>query len=160
MPVLTNPKWELFAQELAKGKTQTEAYELAGYKGDRTTASRLATNANVIARVNELLQRAANRVEISISSLTERLIRISDKSEAIAEPAGYSVARQAAMDVAKLHGLIIEKKETGKAGDFGRMNEGELDAYITREKNSLSGSHSGETASGSAPRVPKSSGLH
>ena len=31
MPVLDNPKWELAAQEVAKGKTQLAALEAAGY---------------------------------------------------------------------------------------------------------------------------------
>ena len=31
MPVLDNPKWELAAQEVAKGRTQVEAIESAGY---------------------------------------------------------------------------------------------------------------------------------
>jgi phage terminase small subunit len=35
MPVLSNPKHERFAQELAKGKTADEAYQLAGCKPNR-----------------------------------------------------------------------------------------------------------------------------
>ena len=31
MPVLHNPKWELAAQEVAKGRTQLKAIEAAGY---------------------------------------------------------------------------------------------------------------------------------
>jgi phage terminase small subunit len=51
MPILTNPRHERFAQELAKGKTATEAYRLAGYKHDDGHASRLAGNGRVSARV-------------------------------------------------------------------------------------------------------------
>ena len=47
MPLLDNPKHEIFAQELAKGATQEEAYETAGYKPSRQHASRLATNGNI-----------------------------------------------------------------------------------------------------------------
>ena len=32
MPLLDNPKHEIFAQELAKGTSQKEAYVSAGYK--------------------------------------------------------------------------------------------------------------------------------
>jgi len=37
MPVLNNPRHELFAQYLAQDKTQDEAYKLAGYKPSRLT---------------------------------------------------------------------------------------------------------------------------
>jgi hypothetical protein len=62
MPLLPDPKHEAYAQGLAKGKSQTEAYKLAGYKGDRTAASRLSTNVNIQARVQELQSIAANKV--------------------------------------------------------------------------------------------------
>ena len=45
---LKNPKHERFAQELAKGKSATEAYRLAGYKPDDGHASRLAGNGRVL----------------------------------------------------------------------------------------------------------------
>lgn len=160
MPVLNNPKYELFAQELAKGKTATEAYVLAGYKANDGNAATLKGNKSVSSRVAELLGRAANRAEVSISSITERLIRISDKGEAIGEPAGLSVARQAAMDAAKLHGLIVDKKETGKAGDFSRMTEDELDAFIARETRELGIREGGKEPSDDSKGLRKPSGLH
>jgi hypothetical protein len=160
VPVLSNPKWELFAQELAKGKSQAEAYQTAGYKPSEPNASRLTSNDKVASRVAEILGRGAIRAEVSVASITERLIRISEKGEAIGEPAGLSVARQAAMDAAKLHGLIVEKKETGRPGDFARMDEHELDAFIAREKVALGGGDSGEAAPHSQTGVRKPSGLH
>lgn len=45
MPVLKNQRHESFAQALAKGMTASDAYTAAGYKGDRTAASRLFTAA-------------------------------------------------------------------------------------------------------------------
>ncbi len=64
MPILENSRHEIFAQELAKGATQTEAYLTAGYKGDRTAASRLSTNINIQERVAELKSAIAERVEV------------------------------------------------------------------------------------------------
>lgn len=160
MSVLSNPKHEKFSQELAKGKSQSEAYETAGYKPDSGAASRLSGNVSIQSRVAEIMERGAIRAEVSVASITERLIRISEKGEAIGEPAGLSVARQAAMDAAKLHGLIVEKKETGRPGDFSRMDEHELDAFIAGEKASLSGGASGEATPHSQTGVRKPSGLH
>lgn len=160
MPVLPNAKHERFAQELAKGKSATEAYVLAGYKANDGNAATLKGNQSISERVTELLERSAIRAEVSVASITERLIRISEKGEAIGEPAGLSVARQAAMDAAKLHGLIVEKKETGRPGDFARMDENELDAFIAREKITLGGGDSGEDAPPIKAALRKSSGLH
>src|SRR4051812_24033431 len=100
MPVLKNARWERFAQELAKGKSQTEAYALAGYTGDRTAASRLATNVNILGRVTELKKRGAERAELSIETVTRRLVGIADKGEALKDAPGLSVARLAMMDAA------------------------------------------------------------
>lgn len=160
MPVLSNPKYERFAQELAKGNTATESYVLAGYKANDGNAATLKGNKRIQARVSELLERAASRVEVSVSSIAERLLRLSDKGEALGEAAGFSVARQAAMDVAKLHGLIVEKKETGKPGDFSKMDDHELDAFIAREKTALGIGSGGETKPGRKAGVSKSRDLH
>lgn len=75
MPALDNPKHERFAQELAKGRTEGEAYVLAGYASDRGNASRLTANDSVQARVAEIVERAAVRAEVSKSWVMERLMR-------------------------------------------------------------------------------------
>jgi phage terminase small subunit len=109
MAALRNAKHERFAQELAKGRTQEEAYREAGYRGDRTTASRLATKDNIQARVLEISEHVALRVEVSLASITDDLARIAATAEAMKDSAGLSVARAAKMDIAKLHGLVIDK---------------------------------------------------
>lgn len=60
---LKNARHERFAQELAKGKSQEEAYRDAGYRGDRTAASRLATKDNIGERVTEIKERIAENAE-------------------------------------------------------------------------------------------------
>jgi phage terminase small subunit len=113
MAVLKNTRHEAFAQALARGANQTEAYVLAGYDGGSAAtpnAARLITNDKVKARVAELKVRAANRTEISVASITERLLSIADKGEAKAEnPAMLAVARASLMDAAKLNGLVTDK---------------------------------------------------
>jgi hypothetical protein len=111
MPVLSNPKHEYFAQGIAKGQTQLEAYEAAGYAPNETHASRLVSNGKVKARVAELLERAAIRTEITIAGLTERLIRLADKGEALQDASGFQVSRASVMDAAKLNGLVVEKTD-------------------------------------------------
>lgn len=112
MPILANSKWELFAQELAKGKSAAEAYEIAGYKPNDGNCIRLKGNERVIARVSELMSRAAIRTEISIASVTESLLRIAGKAEDLGEASGLNVAKSAWMDAAKVNGLIVDRSET------------------------------------------------
>lgn len=76
MPVLANARHERFAQELAKGATQVEAYTKAGYKPNDGHAARLAGNGRVVARIEEILGRAAERAEITTARVLEELGKI------------------------------------------------------------------------------------
>jgi phage terminase small subunit len=111
MSALANARHERFAQELAKGKSATEAYAEAGYEESRSAASRLSTNVNVQERVAELQSRAAAKTELTVASITDRLIRYADAAEALGEASGLAVARASMMDAAKLNGLIVERSE-------------------------------------------------
>lgn len=82
---------EAFAQAVAKGMTATDAYSEAGYKGDRTAASRLSTNVNIASRVDQI----KNRVE-SYST----------------DPGGAAVARSWALSI----GRLLERLETSYQG--------------------------------------------
>lgn len=111
MPILSNPRHERFAQELAKGKSASEAYVIAGYQKDDGNACRLTGNDKVQARIAELKERSAMRTELTVASITENLLRISEKAEQLGEASGLAVARAAQMDAAKLNGLIVERTE-------------------------------------------------
>lgn len=111
MAALTNPKHERFAQELAKGKTASEAYVTAGYRANDGNASTLKGNQKVEARVAEIQERGALRAEVTIATLTQDLLRLRDKGEALRDAAGLSVARNSVMDIAKLNGLVVDKAQ-------------------------------------------------
>ena len=136
MPVLDNPRHEIFAQELAKGASQKDAYEAAGYKPSEQTACRLASNDKVAARVSEIMGKAAVRAEISIASVTENLMRIAEKAEQLRDASGLSVARNAWMDAAKVNGLIVDKSDntnTNRNVDPNSLSDAELTAVISSE---------------------------
>jgi phage terminase small subunit len=63
MPILSNPRHERFAQELATGKSASEAYRAAGYIPNRGHAATLKRQRHISKRVEELLA-ARERVEI------------------------------------------------------------------------------------------------
>lgn len=73
MAVLTNPRHEAFAQALAKGMSQEDAYAEAGFKPHRQNASRLMTNDDVRQRVGEIQARVAEKAEWSAA---ERLLAL------------------------------------------------------------------------------------
>lgn len=114
MPVLENVRHERFAQELAKGKTQEQAYIDAGYSpnGARAASSKLLTIANISERVIELQSVVADKSTWDAARIINNLARYAEKGEAIAEPAGLSVARASMMDIGKLLGLIVDKGES------------------------------------------------
>lgn len=125
MAVLENAKHELFAQEIAKGRPQREAYKTAGFRAANNNvadvgASRLLSEAKLEARIAELLAVSAVSVGVTVEGQTTHLERIAKAAEQLGEVGGLSVARAAHMDIAKLNGLIIEKKEvrTGALDDL------------------------------------------
>jgi phage terminase small subunit len=73
---LKNARHERFAQELAKGKSQVDAYEAAGYQPDRGAAARLSANVSVQGRVAELQERAAEKAVVTQERVLKELARI------------------------------------------------------------------------------------
>jgi phage terminase small subunit len=114
MPVLANPKHELFAQELAKGRTQVQAYEKAGYKPSDSNSTKLAGRPEVQARVAEITGRGAIRAEITVAAILEELEEARSLAKKIDQPAPMV---SASMGKAKLAGFLTERVEhTGKDG--------------------------------------------
>lgn len=105
---LRNSRHEKFAQELAKGKSQVGAYKLAGYAEDRTAASRLSTNANVIARVAELKSKAAERTVVTVADIAQQLDEDREFARELENP---SAAVSATMGKAKVLGLLEDKSK-------------------------------------------------
>ena len=76
MPVLTNVRHELFAQEVAKGADLIAAYSHAGFKAHESSASRLRTDAKVASRIDELLYEAALATRITVGEIEQILASI------------------------------------------------------------------------------------
>lgn len=134
---LKNERHERFAQELAKGTLQKEAYALAGFSGGEQHASRCAARGDVRARVAEILQRAATKVEITVADIARQL----DEDRTFArEKLAPAAAVSATLGKAKVLGLIVDRQEhTGKGGgpiEYRNLDEDEIDARLDalREK--------------------------
>jgi hypothetical protein len=114
MPILHNARHERFAQGIAKGKSQHEAYQYAGYSRDadpkdvRSNAGHLARRPEVAARIEELLRKQANRVGVTVDELLLELDEMFKLAKRVKQPSagvGVVVAK------AKLLGLITDKVE-------------------------------------------------
>lgn len=113
MPVLNNARYERFAQNLATGMPQHEAYTKAGFvlkpACHRTDASKLAHKPEIADRVKELLERQAKRLDVTIDTLVAELDLMFKLSLATKQP---SAGVGATMGKAKLLGLIVDRTET------------------------------------------------
>jgi hypothetical protein len=115
MPILKNSRHELFAQEIAKGKSASEAYQNVGYRPSRKNASRLKANEDINARVAELQAASAASAVITIESICAEL----DQANAVAREKGQAAAMVSASALrAKLAGLLRDRVEVGNPGDF------------------------------------------
>lgn len=118
MPALANHKHELFAQGLAKGENATAAYRNAGYSAvgnsAEASASRLLSDVKVQARIAELQERFAIRVEMTVLDIVRQL---SEDREFARECESPSAMVSATLGMAKVCGLLKDKVElTGKDG--------------------------------------------
>lgn len=118
MAALSNPKHERFAQLLAKGENATNSYKQAGYTAQgnsaEAAASRLLSDVRVQARIAELQERAAIKAEMTALDI----VRMLEEDRALArQEKQTSAAVSAAMGIAKILGLVIDRSElTGKNG--------------------------------------------
>ena len=80
MARLKSDRKEMFAINLAKGMTQEQAYVDAGYKPNRSAASKLASNINVINRVAELRGRQVAKTTLSKHYVLEATIENAEKA--------------------------------------------------------------------------------
>ncbi len=107
-------KQEAFVAAYIKTGNATEAYRRsydAGGMAEATInvkACELLKNGKIAGRLQKLRDAVARRQEITLESITEMLIEDRD----LARTSGQSSAAiQAALGLAKLHGLVIDKSE-------------------------------------------------
>ena len=106
-------KQAAFAREYLVDRNATQAAIRAGYSAAtaKQQGARLLTNVDVRAAVNRGEAAVAEKTELTVLSITTRLLTIADKAEKLESAPGMSVARQSLMDAAKLNGLVVETSE-------------------------------------------------
>ncbi len=140
MPPLDNPQHERFARLIYQGKTNAEAYEMAGYSRHDGNASRLRNNDNVKERLNELAQEAAKVATLDRTYVIQGLMQVVEQSLTKRElkdkkgnPSGIFVydsagATKALELLGKTEGLslFITKTETRTIKDISDLTEEEI----------------------------------
>lgn len=123
MPMLANQRHEEFARGLARGKTIDQAYQDAGFKPNRSNASRLNSNDSIQNRVAELQERAATNVVLSREWVLEQLIDNAMKAKLRNDG---SVANRALELLGKEIGMFVDRKEI-RTGPLDEATPDELE---------------------------------
>jgi nitroreductase len=131
MSVLDNPKWELAAQEVAKGRTQLKAIEAAGYAPHDSNAARLIGNDRVKLRIRELQEQAAMSVKITLEGQLAKLQEVLEQSTTLKQ---CSAAIAAIREQNELAGLRVQKIEHKAVDQFDSMTDDELRQYVYGDK--------------------------
>ena len=133
MSVLSNPKHELTAQELAKGRTQVEAIEAAGYSPHRSNASRLIANDNIKSRVQELQMEASKTIAITLEG---QIAKLEDLLNQAKQHKQISAGVAAIDKQNELMGFKIQRVESKRVDEFANMSDEELRQYVYGNKES------------------------
>jgi ribosomal protein S19E (S16A) len=132
MPALRNPRQERFCQLLKQNIPPYRAYPLAGYKPHNGEPYRLRDNPRIKARLAELTRHIAMKTRVTVESLTQELDEISAGAKRSEQ---WAAAKGAVETKAKLHGLLVDRKETGAPGDFAQLES--IDAIVAKVRSEL-----------------------
>jgi len=132
------PSWTVMAQ----GKTQVEAYKLAGYKPSRFNASHLADKLSIRDRVHQITTKivtkeatvTAKKAAVTLESLVEMQQKLYDKAY---DTGQLSPGVAAAREISVLTGHRIERSEVGAPGEFESMQDDELERVLIERLGAL-----------------------
>jgi hypothetical protein len=124
MPPLPNPKQELFCRKLVEGKSKAKAYEEAGYNPNRGNAVRLMNaNESVKQRYLELFKDTIPQVKWTREEVNHQLTDLLLQAK---EQKNLAIAAKLVDSIARINGLVINRTESGKAGEFEALSDSEL----------------------------------
>ena len=126
-----NKRQEAFYREYVAAGCQNAvaAARAAGYaeSGAAKTSFLLMRHPEIKARIDKLKKRAEG---LSILSANETLARISAEAQ---DMESLASARIKALELmAKYHGLLIERQEVGKPGEFDKLTDEQVETEIER----------------------------
>jgi phage terminase small subunit len=145
---LRNARREKFAQGMARDLPATQAYMEAGYRARshsaEANASRLWKDIDVAARVDEL-RRAESELIMEKSAISKADLIAELRPIAFADMSldndglKWREKLKAIDTIAKLSGMLIERKEVGAPGAFDKMSDDELRAFVVEKAKKFAG---------------------
>src|SRR5262245_39266675 len=128
MPALRNNKHERFArllfEGLAEGNEVWRAYIAAGYTRHKPSAK--ADSARLMKMAPEIIERVKEFQEEAAAQTGETVERVTAELNSIIKDARQDRAHGAAINgvglKSKILGLVVDRVEQGKAGDFTKAN--------------------------------------
>jgi phage terminase small subunit len=157
VPVLSNPRHEKFAQELAKGVSQFEAHGRAGFKAHRSNASSLAQDNSILARVAEIQSENAAQAQKATQEAAERLSlsrewvleRLRDNAVQAADQGDFGPSNKALELIGKeIAGMFVDRKRLDIDGELRGLTDAQLIAILAGDE---SPEGNGETSGASRP---------
>jgi phage terminase small subunit len=132
LPVLKNARHERFAQALAKGETADAAYAMAGFSPNRGNATRLNANESVVARVAEILGKAADKAGVTQEMVMRELAKIgfSDIRKAVKWGEGIGVIHPESGEIVIANGVSLigsddlDDETAGAIAEVSQTKEG------------------------------------
>lgn len=154
------PKYEKVAQALARGESHRIAYQEGGFKHNRSTAYRLCTKPEIVARVEEIRkenaeqlararQEATRRTGIDLAWIEEKqayVVQLAMRGQPVRDATGkkkrdpetgdiiykpdLQAANQGLITLGRMKGAFIDRTEIGGPGEFARLQDSELDKQI------------------------------
>lgn len=129
MSVGLGPREERFARALAAGTRQGEAYRQAGFRNNPAGASRLAKKRQIAARVYELQTTATERAIAATAVTKERVIAelaLIAFAEIGSPCISVELKRKALVDLAKVAGFMVERREVSSVDRFDHLSDAQL----------------------------------
>lgn len=155
MPKLT-PKQERFVQEYFKTSNQRKSYQHA-YNAEGMSdnavdreACLLLKNPKVAQRLAEMQERVAKKAEVTVETISDMLDQAFAK--AAQDDKGSAAMVAAAMGKAKLHGLIVEKKEDVTKRRASAEIDARINSLLDARREDGAGGPSGRTEAGEGQR--------
>lgn len=124
MPILPNSRHEVFAQQIAKGSSQSCAYVAAGYKEETraANASALIRKPNVAARIAELRQRSVDKADITRAEIIQILAKYARSNPADYSDHTHEVRLKAIAQLTKMTGWDApDKVELGASNELTEL---------------------------------------
>ena len=122
--ILRNPRYELYCQAIASGKTNAEAMQASGFKNNHGLKKR----PEVQRRIEELLKSGVKRMELSRKDILDRIYDDWELSRKLGQMAAALKAGE--LMGKEMHKMFVDRKEVGSPGDFDNKTEEELREII------------------------------